>query len=193
MPPVNCPKCGKPFKSEGHLAQHMMTHRPEVVDGAGVKVVRGLQNPIHPEDKANPPKPKWATYQPVAAPKPPEAVPQGGGVLVTSGIWEMGVALENTFLERNKAKITPEQSKAMDTNLAAYLGQAGRPISPAWGLFSGVLTIFIAPIVMEFGPMAKEMGKKWWEEWNQQQKEKKEAQRGASRGQLPASGQQPQR
>jgi hypothetical protein len=117
-------------------------------------------------------------------------VPQGGGVLVTSGIWEMGVALENEFLERHKAKISPQQSAAMDTNLAAYMGQAGKPISPSMGLMFGILSIYIAPIVMEFAPAIKGWGKEAWEKWEQQQKDKKEAQqRGRTGGsQLPGAG-----
>ena len=183
MPPVTCPKCQKPFKSEGHLAQHMMTHKD------GLPAAQQTQVPAAaPGLKA---KPTWAKYDPVPAPRPPESVPQGGGVLVTSGIWEMGVALENEFLERHKAKISPEQSRAMDTNLAAYMGQAGKPISPSIGLMFGVLSIYIAPIVMEFAPAIKNWGKEAWENWDKQQKERKEQKQHGTdnRGKLPAAGQ----
>jgi hypothetical protein len=99
----------------------------------------------------------------------------GGGVIVSSGMWKAIAAFEGAFLSRGKCVCTDQQDAMMDQNLQAVLGRSGTPVSPVAGLITGIITIFLIPIVVEFSPMIKEYVAKWWEKQQKKKEEQKAA------------------
>ena len=148
-PKVPCTECGKPIadSDQGRAAHSRWCKaRPDAP--------KAPSGPTFPVDKKGA-KGKGAK-----------------GVLIpTSGLWRTIAAMENQFLTKHEVTVSPEQEKAMDQNLVGMIGE--KAVTPATGLWVGILIMFVLPALAEFLPKIWE----WIEQKIEEQRLKNEAAR----------------
>lgn len=174
--PAPCPYCGKDCGNDYNVKKHIKAcykrppDRPKPPAGTPTQPTGGTL-PAPPTSAA------WPTYKPSGPTPAMTGTPTqpGGGKVVSSGLWKTIASLENAFLSRGRVVCTDEQDFAMDQNLQAILGRSGQPVSPWAGFLTGLIGIFVIPIITEFAPMIKKMVTDWWDKQEKKKAEQKAA------------------